>query len=74
MPGIGCSCLEVQKLRKFLEQTIGSLGNDDPLNFEFKADKDGPYSDLLRQMLDALDGTCLHCDKQLCGARPSDTI
>ena len=62
------------KLGRFLERTIHSLGNDDPLNFEFKADKDGPYSDLLRQMLDALDGTCLHCDKQLCGARPSDTI
>ena len=57
-----------------MRRTIHSLGIDDPLNFQFKADKYGPFSDRLRHMLDALDGTYLHCDKRLSDAGPSDTI
>ena len=48
--GIECTYLEVQKLGWFLERTIHALGIDDPLNFQFKADKYGPFSDRL--------GTC----------------
>ncbi len=72
--GIECTYLEVQKLGWFLERTIHSLGIDDPLDFQFKADKYGPFSDRLRHMLNALDGTYLHCDKRLSDAGPSDTI
>ena len=72
--GIECTYLEVQKLGWFLERTIHSLGIEDPLQFQFKADKYGPFSDRLRHMLNALDGTYLHCDKRLSDAGPSDTI
>jgi O-acetyl-ADP-ribose deacetylase (regulator of RNase III) len=72
--GIECTYLEVQKLGWFLERTIHSLRLEDPLKLEFKADKYGPYSDRLRHLLNALDGTYLHCDKRLSDAGPSDTI
>src|SRR5271157_420982 len=72
--GIECTYLEVQKLGWFLERTIHSLGIEDPLKLHFKADKYGPYSDRLRHLLKALDGTYLHCDKRLSDAGPSDTI
>jgi O-acetyl-ADP-ribose deacetylase (regulator of RNase III) len=72
--GIECTYLEVQKLGWFLERTIHSLGIEDPLKLHFKADKYGPYSDRLRHLLNALDGTYLHCDKRLSDAGPADTI
>jgi O-acetyl-ADP-ribose deacetylase (regulator of RNase III) len=72
--GIECTYLEVQKLGWFLERTIHSLGIEDPLKLNFKADKYGPYSDRLRHLLNALDGTYLHCDKRLSDADPADTI
>jgi O-acetyl-ADP-ribose deacetylase (regulator of RNase III) len=72
--GIECTYLEVQKLGWFLERTIHSLGINDPLDLQFKADKYGPFSDRLRHLLNALDGTYLHCDKRLSDAGPSDTI
>jgi O-acetyl-ADP-ribose deacetylase (regulator of RNase III) len=72
--GIECTYLEVQKLAWFLERTIHALGVEDPLKFQFTADKYGPYSDRLRHLLDALDGTYLHCNKRLSDASPTDTI
>jgi hypothetical protein len=72
--GIECTYLEVQKLGWFLERTIHALGINDPLDLQFKADKYGPFSDHLRHLLNALDGTYLHCDKRLSDAGPSDTI
>jgi hypothetical protein len=72
--GIECTYLEVQKLGWFLERSIHSLGINDPLDLQFKADKYGPFSDRLRHLLNALDGTYLHCDKRLSDAGPSDTI
>lgn len=72
--GIECTYLEVQKLGWFLERTIHSLRLEDPLDFHFTADKYGPYSERLRHLLNALDGTYLHCDKRLSDAGPSDTI
>jgi len=72
--GIECTYLEVQKLGWFLERSIHLLGIEDPLKLQFKADKYGPFSDRLRHMLNALDGTYLHCDKRLSDAGPSDTI
>ena len=72
--GIECTYLEVQKIGWFLERTIQELSVKDDLNLQFKADKYGPYSDRLRHLLDALDGSYLHCDKRLSDAGPSDTI
>ena len=72
--GIECTYLEVQKLGWFLERTIHTLGIADPLKLHFQADKYGPYSDRLRHLLNALDGTYLHCDKRLSDAGPTDTI
>jgi O-acetyl-ADP-ribose deacetylase (regulator of RNase III) len=72
--GIECTYLEVQKLGWFLEQTIHARKLEDPLQLRFQADKYGPYSDRLRHLLDALDGTYLHCNKRLSDAGPSDTI
>jgi len=72
--GIDCTYLEVQKLGWFLERSIHALGIQDPLKLEFKADKYGPYSDKLRHLLNALDGTYLHCNKRLSDASPTDTI
>lgn len=72
--GIECTYLEVQKLGWFLERTIHSLGFEDPLKLHFTADKYGPYSERLRHLLNALDGTYLHCDRRLSDAGPSDTI
>jgi hypothetical protein len=50
------------------------LNLQDPLDLRFAADKYGPYSDRLRHLLNALDGSYLHCDKRLSDAGPSDTI
>jgi O-acetyl-ADP-ribose deacetylase (regulator of RNase III) len=73
--GIDCTYLEVQKLGWFMERTVHSIGIVDPFKgLDFTADKYGPYSDRLRHLLDALDGTYLHCDKRLGDAGPTDTI
>jgi O-acetyl-ADP-ribose deacetylase (regulator of RNase III) len=73
--GIDCTYLEVQKLGWFMERTVHSLGIDDPFKgLGFQADKYGPYSDRLRFLLNALDGTYLHCEKRLGDAGPMDTI
>ncbi|MFN9460659.1 MAG: macro domain-containing protein [Acidobacteriota bacterium] len=72
--GIECTYLEVQKIAWFLERSIQSLQVADPLDLRFAADKYGPYSDRLRHLLDALDGSYLHCNKRLSDAGPSDTI
>ncbi len=72
--GVECTNLEVQKLGWFLERTTHSLAIQDPLNLQFAADKYGPYSERLRHLLNALDGTYLHCDKRLSDAGPTDTI
>lgn len=72
--GIECTYLEVQKLGWFLERSIKALRLADPLRLQFKADKYGPYSDLMRHLLDALDGSYLHCSKRLSDAGPLDTI
>jgi len=72
--GIECSILEVQKLAWFMERGIKNAGVDDPLKLQFSANKYGPYSDKLRHLLDALDGSYLKCDKRLADADPYDLI
>jgi O-acetyl-ADP-ribose deacetylase (regulator of RNase III) len=73
--GIECSVLEVQKLVWFLSRMIEkSAVDEDPLKLAFKSHRYGPYSDRLRHLLDAMDGSYLHCSKRLSDAGPTDTI
>lgn len=72
--GMECSLLEIQKLAWFLERHIEKLCSDNPLDLRFKADKYGPYANRLVHLLDALDGSYLHCDKRLADAGPLDVI
>ena len=48
--------------------------NLEPFNFEFGANKYGPYSNKLKHMLNGLDGSYLHCDKRLSDAGPFEVI
>lgn len=72
--GIECTVLEVQKLAYFLERQIDVRGLANPLNLSFEANRFGPFSPKLRHLLDALDGSYLHCDKRLADAGPMDAI
>ncbi|PHR61334.1 MAG: Appr-1-p processing protein [Robiginitomaculum sp.] len=72
--GIECSILEVQKLGWFLERGARLIGKEGSLNFEFSANKYGPYSERMRHLLDSLDGSYLNCDKRLGDAGPNDLI
>lgn len=72
--GIECSLLEVQKLAYLLERTIESLALPNPLDLRFEANRYGPFAPRLTHLLDALDGSYLHCDKRLADAGPYDTI
>lgn len=72
--GIECSLLEIQKLAWFLERGIRQLGLKDPLDLRFEANRYGPYAHRLRHVLNALDGSYLHCDKRIADAGPLDVI
>ena len=72
--GIECSLLEIQKLAYFLERRIDALGQGNPLDLNFEANKFGPYAPRLTHLLNALDGSYLHCDKRLADAGPFDII
>jgi len=72
--GLDCSLLEVQKLAWFTQVSIDRLALEDPLALKFSAHRYGPYSDQLRHLLDALDGSYLHCDKRIADAGPLDLI
>lgn len=69
-----CTNLEVHKLAYFLQRMIVSVGVDNPFRLAFVADKYGPYADKLRHLLNALDGSYLHCRKRLADAGPFDPI
>lgn len=71
--GIECSLLEVQKLGYFLERFNRKLSLP-VFDFDFGANKFGPYSDKLKHMLNGLDGSYLHCDKRLADAGPFEPI
>jgi O-acetyl-ADP-ribose deacetylase (regulator of RNase III) len=72
--GIECSLLEIQKLAYFLERNVARLELKNPLNLQFQADRFGPFAPRLTHLLDALDGSYLHCDKRLGDAGPLDVI
>jgi O-acetyl-ADP-ribose deacetylase (regulator of RNase III) len=72
--GLECTNLEVQKLAWFLQKSVLALGLKDPLDLRFTASKYGPYAERLRHLLNALDGSYLHCGKRLSDAGPFDLI
>jgi O-acetyl-ADP-ribose deacetylase (regulator of RNase III) len=72
--GMDCSLLEIQKLAWLLERCIVAAGLKDPLDLRFQAHRYGPYADRLRHLLDALDGSYLHCEKRLADSEPTDVI
>ena len=72
--GLDCSILEAQKLAWVLTRMIGKCGLADPLRLTFAADKYGPYAPELTHLLNALDGSFLHCEKRVVDASPFDTI
>jgi O-acetyl-ADP-ribose deacetylase (regulator of RNase III) len=72
--GIECSLLEIQKLAYFLERSTEQLKLQNVLDLRFQADKYGPYAHRLARLLDALDGSYLHCGKRIGDAGPFDVI
>lgn len=72
--GLDCSILEIQKLAWFLERVINRQRLANPLDLQFVADRYGPYAHRLTHLLDALDGSYLHCDKRLADASPLGSI
>jgi O-acetyl-ADP-ribose deacetylase (regulator of RNase III) len=72
--GLECSILEVQKLAWVLSRVIARCGLKDPLRLSFSADKFGPYADKMRHLLNALDGSYLHCEKRVADASPFDAV
>lgn len=72
--GIECTLLEVQKLAWFLERSIEKENLENQLNLKFAAHKFGPYSNNLSHLLNALDGSYLHCEKRIGDATPFDVI
>jgi O-acetyl-ADP-ribose deacetylase (regulator of RNase III) len=72
--GFECSILEVQKLAYFIERVVNDLGITNVLNLQFQANKYGPYAHRLTHMLNALDGSYLHCEKRLADANIDDVI
>ena len=69
-----CTILEIQKLAWLVERGARVLNCDVSLGFEFVANRYGPYSFKLIKLLDALDGSYLHCSKRLADATPLDNI
>lgn len=72
--GLDCSILEVQKLAWFLHRSIIRHGLPDVLAPKFAANKFGPYSEPVRFLLTALDGSYIHSEKRLADAKPLDTL
>lgn len=72
--GLDCSILEVQKIAWVLTRVLSRLKMIDPLKLEFQADRYGPYAPMLGHLLDALDGSYLHCEKRIADASPLDTM
>lgn len=68
------SVLEVQKLAWFLERAVENLGISSPMGCRFEAGRYGPCAEGVRHLLNALDGSYLHCERRLADAGPTDAI
>lgn len=72
--GFECTILEIQKLCYLLEASIARLDVDNPLDLRFDANRYGPYAPRLAHLLNALDGSYLHCDKRIADAGLLDVV
>jgi O-acetyl-ADP-ribose deacetylase (regulator of RNase III) len=72
--GLDCSIIEAQKLAWILTRVINRAGLVDPMKLDFEANRYGPYAHRLTHLLNALDGSYLHCEKRLSDASPFDSI
>ena len=72
--GLGCTNLEVQKLAWFIDRWMDVCEVKNELALTFVANKYGPYADRLRHLLNAMDGSYLHCERRLGDAGPKDLI
>ncbi len=72
--GMECTLLEIQKLAWFLERNMERLAPDNPLDLRFEANMYGPYANRLDHLLNALDGSYLHCNKRIADAGPLDIV
>jgi O-acetyl-ADP-ribose deacetylase (regulator of RNase III) len=72
--GLECSILEVQKLAWLLTRVLHHCGIKDPLKLSFDANRYGPFAPQLTHLLNALDGSYLHCEKRVADASPFDVI
>lgn len=72
--GLECTILETQKLAWVLDRVLAQLGISNPFDLTFQADRYGPYAPRLGHLLNALDGSYLHCVKRIADASPLDTI
>ena len=72
--GLGCTNLEVQKLAWFMNRWINLCEVDNVLEVEFVPNRYGPYADRLRHLLNAMDGSYLHCERRLADAGPKELI
>jgi hypothetical protein len=53
--GFECTLLEIQKLGYFLERQVDALELENRFNFQFSANKFGPYSSKLGHLLNGLE-------------------
>lgn len=72
--GMECTLLEVQKIAYFLELAVERRSLDNPLRLDFIANRYGPFAQKLTHLLNAMDGSYLHCGKRLADAGPLDVI
>ena len=72
--GFECTLLEIQKLAYLLEDSIFRLSGSNPMELKFSANRYGPYAHRLGHLLNALDGSYLHCEKRITDAGPLDVI
>lgn len=72
--GLECSLLEAQKLAWVLTRVLAHLQVSDPLKLSFQPDRYGPYAPALSHLLNALDGSYLHCEKRIADASPLETM
>ena len=72
--GFECTMLEVQKLAWFAERWFLRLNHDNVLNLQFAQNRYGPYAYRLAHMLDAIDGSYIHCAKRVADSGPNDVL
>ena len=72
--GLGCTNLEAQKLAWFVKRWIDLCKVDNVLELEFVPNRYGPHADRLQHLLNAMDGSYLHCEQRMADAGPNDLI